>query len=426
MANPTGNVLRRFKSKILVDGKEVFIGEYVRPKGLKDGIVTLGRCQQVTVARRSSNHDKGELVIAVVTGGKAALLPGPPGRPGPSSASTLRLPTAPFVPPEPPVDEILVLQVLVSTGATSSDIHPGEVNITQGTWTLDTGTTLASISWTGLVPLVTRGHKFWPLPDGGSGVAANSVAAAVELDTTGTPFGANGRSAIKVWDSLTTTVTERLSAAIGLRFRQPVPDDGLWWFVEYTNPSGAAELQTLPLDLSAAATGVHATGFFADPNNPLQAFHLTSGNAICAEIVTILTPPNDCWVFDRVPSGPNPTNPAYTSLLYDFGNPGQSGRPDATAVSWTIRPAAAAGVPSELDVSATVTESAIAGGDTFDGLAPVATEMPLDSSMVMVAGHTRLNGNPNTLAIGTKATGMFIGYDNAQSLPVIQAAWVER
>lgn len=424
MASPTAKVLRRFKARIKTDHQEVFLGEYVQPKGLPTGIVRLGQCQQDVDAARSTNHAKGASVLAVGTDGVFAILPGPTSRPGPSSASTTRLPTAPFVPPEPPVDEILTLQVLVSTGATSSDIHPGEVNITQGTWNLDTGTTIASIAWTGLVPPITLGHKFWPLPDGGPGVAANSVAAAVELDTTGTNFGANGRSAIKVWDSLAATVTERLSSAVGMRFRQPVPDDGLWWLVEYTNPSGAAELQTLPLDLSAAATTIHATGF-ADPNNPLQAFHLTSGNAVSAEIRTVLLPPNDCWVFDRVPAG-NPSNDPYTPLLYEFSNPGQSGRPDTTAVSWTIRPQAAAGRPSELSVAATVTESAIGGSDTFDGLAPVATEMPLDPASVMVAGHNRLNGNPNTLAIGIKATGVFIGFDNAQSLPIIQAAWVER
>lgn len=432
MPTRSADMLLRFRSSIIHDTRQVFEGIWEQPQGQTRGVVKLGRCDQSIVAQ-GGGHLKGSSVIAVgVNGGNGlngsyAVLPGPPAKPGPVAEGSLKVSGQPF---SAPPDEILTLRFLVSTGAASSAVHPGTLNITQATWSMNTGITLDSIAWTGLVPLGGDVRKYWILPDGGSGVGSNSVAAAVERDTTSTLLGADGRSSIQVYNTTTSTVTESLSDAAGRRFKQPVPDDDLWWYVEYFNgASGTAELRTLPLDLSSGHTVVHSTTAFDFPTAQLHEFFLTPTQGISALFNGTTTAPVTAWFFNR--SGiafPFPADVPFTSAaaIWTFANFHQSGRPDPTLNSWKPKFGATSSALSHLSSvgGSPIVETGISLSEVLQFELP-SVDMPGDPTKVITKSGPQAAA---TIRIVEKATGnvgtMFVNNFQAGD-PRIEAVWVE-
>lgn len=425
---PQADMLIRFRSRLLFDTQQVFTGEYVQPVGGKRGRVKIGRCEQDIEASRSSNHAKGESVLVVRTSapsaaGDAGILPAPPSRPGPASVATKKLRGVPFSAPE---EETLALRFLVSTGSTSSAVHPGVLNITQGTWSIDTGTTLDAISWGTLQPDAGRLRKYWILPGGGTGVGTNSIAASVSLGGGASPIGADGRTAIQLYNTLTSSVTEHLSLAVGRRFMQPVPDGGEWWYVEWDNGAGdQAHLKTIALDLSGGPTIINSTGIFTFPR--LAAFSLTSTLGISAVFNGTVTAPVQCFRFPRDNSftaavtGFTPFGSANISDVHFV----QSGRPDATLNSWGPKIVNLGVVSSFSNMSATggpVVESAIPISEALTGLLE-SSDIIGDAIRVAVVGNT--TGGDDTVRLMTKSTGdagtMFSGPTGV----FIEAVWIE-
>ncbi len=336
---PLANLFLRVTSALEDRVQQVFTGTYEQPVGGKLGRVLIGRCTQAVDAARFSNHNKGDGVMVVGSNAGThqtgyAILPAPPGNPGPASVATLKISGQSFAAPE---DEILNLRFLVpvSPPSATSVVHPGLLNLTQGTFSIDTGTTLDSITWGTLQPDPGRFRKYWILPSGGEDVGANSICASVSLGDGATPIGDDGRTAIQLYNTTTSTVTEHLSTAVGDRFMQPVPDDDFWWFVEWSNDElHRATLFKIALDLTGGPILVNQTGLFTFPQ--LAAFSLTPTLGISAVFNGFSTAPVSCFRFQRDGSG--------TASITGFtpvGNPSgsdvhavQSGRPDGILDSW--------------------------------------------------------------------------------------------
>ena len=417
-------MLLRFRARVLRDAQQVFTGEYVQPVGGKRGLVKIGRCEQDIEAARSSNHAKGESVLVVRVAspsGDAGIQPAPPSRRGPTSVATKELRGVPFSAPE---DETIALRFLVSTGATSSVVHPGVLNITQATWSIDTGTTLDAITWGTLQPDLGTGRKYWILPNGGSNVGTNSIAASVSRGGGASPTLADGRTAIQLYNTLTSSVTEHLSSAVGYRFMQPVPDGGEWWYVEWHNGAGdQAHLKTIDLDLGGAAATINSTGFLDFPR--LAAFSLTQTLAISAEFNGTVTAPFRCYRFPRdnaftaTDTGFSPFGSPFISDVHFV----QSGRPDSSLNSWGPKIVGAASSFSNMSTTAgPVVESAIPISEALTGPLESA-DIIGDTNRVVVVGNT--TGGNDTVRLMTKSTGAAGTMFGGPTGTFFEAVWIE-
>ena len=423
---PLANLILRVTSALEDRVQQVFTGTYEQPVGGKLGRVLIGRCTQAVDAARFSNHHKGDGVMVVGSNAGThqtgyAILPAPPGNPGPASVATLKISGESFAAPE---DEILNLRFLVPTGippSATSAVHPGTLNLTQGTFDIDTGTTLDSITWGTLLPDLGTFRKYWILPGGGEDVGANSICASVSLGDGASAIGNDGRTAIQLYNTTTSTVTEHLSTAVGSRFMQPVPDGDFWFFVEWSNGvAHRATLYQIALDLTGGPIIVDQTGLFTFPR--LAAFSLTPTLGISAVFNGTSTAPVDCFRFQRDGSGT-----ASITGFTPFGSPNQqdvhlvqSGRPDSVLNSWgpkIVSPSISA-FSHMSDTSGPVVETFIILSEGMTGGLPSA-DIPGNSIDVIVATGAQ------SVRIIPKATGaageMFAG----PPITFIEAVWVE-
>ena len=418
-----GRIVQRLFDAAKRRDQEVFRGFHVQPIDRFRSLVSLGGCAGEVEAERSSDLPKGAAVTAVQSApGSFTILAGPPAIQGPDIlGGTAQVQGQAFAAPE---DEILALRFLLSTGATSSVVHPGTLNITEGTWTVDTGTTLDSITWGTLQPDPGRLRKYWVLPDGGPNVGPNSIAGSVSLGGSATPIGNNGRTAIQLYNTTTMSVTEHLSTAVGSRFMQPVPDDDSWWFVEWSNGlTHRATLYRIDLDLTGGPIVVNQTALFG-PFPRLAAFSLTPSLGISAVFNGTVTAPTSCFRFPR----DNSFTAASTGFT-PFGAAGltdvhfvQSGRPDATLNSWGPKIVSLA--PNSFshmsDTSGPVVETAIPLSESLEGNLESA-----DTNDPNVVIALAIETSNHTVRLMEKSTGeagqMFAG----PTTFLFEAVWIE-